>query len=221
MKKTLFVLAHQDDEALSCGALILSRLSHGGEVSLLTLFSRKYHYGSGNQYGQEQMDAYYSSIRELTPLGSRELEARFLGFEEGEPFKQRYYEVLEAIESKLTEYQPDSVVIPCMSDMNQDHRWLGDCSRIALRPSNLGTVQQVLVSYGLDGRLGAEMNWFLPVSLDMLEQKLRAVSCYERESRKVPHSRSRENLIAYHRLAGSLCGEEYAEPYTLLMQRGL
>jgi len=212
--RTLIVSAHLDDESLSCGGLIQDRVAKGIPVDVVVLFGRKYNYGVGDQKIKEQGKHFEEACRWLGVTDSW----CFL-FEEGEPTKVGYYKLLQAIEIQLAERNYTEAVVPSSLDLNQDHRWLADVCKIALRPSNLGKIERILSWQGIDG-FSREANYYLPLCQDYLYRKIEAVACYKREWRESPHPRSLENLKAYHRLAGSRCGEEFAEPYNLIYQKG-
>jgi LmbE family N-acetylglucosaminyl deacetylase len=210
----MVVVAHMDDEAISCGGLILNRAKeYGSDVGVIALFGRKYNYGKDEQHQEEQLEQFHRSCR---LLGVR---SHFcFNYEEGEPQHVGYYALLEILERELAMHQPEEIVVPSATDLNQDHRWLSDVCRIALRPANLEKVNRILAWHGVDGTLAAA-NWFERITPEDLEVKLKAVEYYTRETRGLPHPRCRENIIATHRVVGSKCGFTYAEPYTLLMQR--
>jgi LmbE family N-acetylglucosaminyl deacetylase len=212
--KTLVIVAHMDDEAISCGGLILNRAKEfGSDVGVIALFGRKYNYGKGDQYEAEQADQFARSCR---LLGARSHYC--YKFEEGEPQKIGYYNLLERLEGEFSMHQPEEVVVPSERDLNQDHRWLSDVCRIALRPANLDRTKRILAWHGVDGTVQSA-NWFESLSEEDLELKLKAVDGYTREKRSKPHPRCPENIVAMHRVVGSKCGWTYAEPYTLIMQR--
>lgn len=214
--KTLCILAHADDEVLSCGGLIRQRVDAGHRVHVMEFFGRTYNYGHGDQHWKEQQE-------------DRRKAQQILGYQvlfdgcarEGEPHTHSYYHFLDMVESVLHSYEPDEVVVHAPVDLNQDHRWLAEICRIALRPANLGSVKRILQCFGVDGRLDSSVNFYLPLTESQMQVKLLAMACYQRESRVDPHPRSPENLRAYHRLVGSQCGELYAEPYALLLHKEL
>lgn len=216
MKKTLFILAHLDDEALSCGGLIQKRLNEGVQVHILILYSRKYNYGKGDQKQAEQWNHFISAI---TALGLEEENTRYAGLEEGEPHRVGYYPTLSWIEETLSTVQPDEVIIPSEKDLNQDHRFLHDACRIALRPANLGAVKRVLAAHAHDGGLPEGANVFVELTHTELLIKQKAVNCYTTESRPYPHPRSLSMLEYHARMVGSKIGVTFAEPYTLITQR--
>lgn len=211
--RTLVIVAHMDDEAISCGGLLLNR--RPGTCRVVTVFGRKYNYGEGYQHEAEQYKAFAQSI---ALLGHDSY--RYLNFEEGEPQKTGYYAMLKEIENELAMFEPHEVVIPSPTDLNQDHRFLHEICKIALRPANLRRVRTILCWHGVDGGL-PEFNYAVPLTPDNEMIKQAAIDCYELESRKSPHPRSPENMHALHRCVGSAMAVESAEPYTLLLQKEL
>lgn len=210
--KTLLIMAHMDDESLSCGGLIRNRIRDGGQVFTAVCFGRSY------DYSRESHDAreYSDFTKALEELGApKHSTAKHT---EGEPGRVGYYALLEYVEYVLKEQAPDEVVIPGKFDLNQDHRHLHDVCRIALRPCNLGQVRRILAARAFDSEL-REPSWFETMSGDVLSKKLWAINCYEAESRVFPHPRSPENVRAYHQVMGSKCGHRYAEVYDLILQR--
>jgi hypothetical protein len=138
---------------------------------------------------------------------------------EGEPQTLGYYNVLQRIEDAMDKFDPSELVIPALTDLNQDHRFLGDCCRIAARPANLKSIRRVLLWHGLDGGIPASANWYERMTYTTMARKLKAMEQYSRESRAVPHPRAPENLTAVARVCGSAASCEFAEPFTLHLQR--
>lgn len=216
MGRLLVFVAHKDDEALSCGGLIHSRVAEGHAVRVVTVFGRQYNYGEGDQYTEEQHAEFVQSI---ALLGVTDYSCHDLL--EGEPHQHGYYSVLQVLESELAAFDPTEVVLPSRQDLNQDHRWLAECGAIALRPANLRNVRRILAAHGLDGGYPRGVNWFLPLSSTTLLCKLAAIACYRREARADPHPRGISGLDSWHRQAGTAVGVAFAEPYTLLLNKEL
>lgn len=213
--KTLLIVPHMDDEAISCGGLILKRVKQNGpgSVVVMTCFGRKYNYGEGDQHEQEQHDHFREAQKVLGYTTSYHER-----FEEGEPARVGYYSLLHRIEMALLKVDPTEVVIPASTDLNQDHRHLHDVCLIALRPANLKSVRRIICAHGVDG-IPPAANWLLPMHEEQFGRKWQAIQCYEREMREGTHPRSYENMRARARVLGSRVGVEFAEPYTLLMER--
>lgn len=211
--RTMVIVAHQDDETLSCGGLIQRRTREGHDVRVVVLYGRKYDYGDTQHKDEQTVDFQTACV----VLGVQTY--RCYDMEEGEPGKTGYYATLKAIEHELQAYQPDEVLIPSPTDLNQDHRMLAHCCQIALRPANLGNVSRILTWHGLEGQVRPELNWYMGLSDLELAVKMKAVDAYVREGRTLPHARAPENVVAYHRIVGSRCGRVYAEGYTLVLEK--
>lgn len=216
--RTMVIAAHMDDETLSCGALIQSRISSGGAVFILVLSGRVYDYGRETEVMSisEEFSDFTSAIGVLGVKGSNSF--RCMNMREGEPYSIGYYPALQAVEEALQAFRPAEVVIPSQHDLNQDHRHYADVCAIALRPANLQGVQRILAMTAFDSTPHA-YNYFIPFGREVLDVKLAAMACYRRESRELPHPRAPQNIEAFHRVIGSKVGQEFAEPYDLLMYR--
>jgi len=214
---TLIVVAHVDDETLSCGGLIQELDKEKSFVHILTVFGRQYNYGKGDQYVEEQYQHFNNAMGRLCPKGN--WTSRHLNLVEGEPYSVGYYPVLRELEETLSRINPTTVVIPANTDLNQDHRHLHEICRIALRPAALQGIRTILQSFGLDGGTPPGVNYVTGMDAEMMEIKLQAVTEYSRELKQPPHPRSLHNIEAYHRLIGSIFGLALAEPYKLLLHR--
>ena len=210
--KSLIVVAHMDDEALSCGGLI----ARSEEAHVVVVYGRKYVGESASQNEESliaERDDFYQS---LLTLGCTR--CTLLMLEEGEPHRVGYYAVLEKIEEVLRQTDFDEVVLPSELDMNQDHRMLADVMKIVCRPANLGTVKRVLKSLAHDSKM-VTPQYFVPMTQEEMDRKIDAIGCYRREARSKAHPRSPENIVAMARIHGSKCGHEYAEGYEVHLIR--
>jgi LmbE family N-acetylglucosaminyl deacetylase len=207
------VVAHADDEALSCGAWLLDRKARGWNTHVLVVFGRKYNYGQGDQKLQDQIDALDHSCLTLNVDSWTGL-----WLEEGEPTRVGYYQILKEIESKLDTLRPVEVVIPDSQDRNQDHTFLNEVCQITVRPWAYPSIKRVLMCQSPDGSPKIT-NHYVPVTEDMHHTQIRAVECYAQEVRGGAHPRSPVNLDAWQRVHGSHAYLERAEPYRLLYSK--
>jgi LmbE family N-acetylglucosaminyl deacetylase len=216
--KTLVIVAHPDDEALSCGGLIQNRVTRHDDVFVLCVFKRFYPTLSGEaQMAQDEIDqsAFHMSLETLGHENNAHLEGSMLGYPEGEPHSLSYYSLLLPIEKRIRAFRPDEVVIPSPDDLNQDHRFLHEICKIALRSGNMGGVFRILMWHAHDGGTPPGANWFETMTDDQLLLKQGAVERYPSEMRPLPHPRSPSNIEAHARVCGSMVAEEFAEPFTL------
>lgn len=211
--KTLVIAAHMDDEVLATGALILARNREGADVSVMTLFTRKYADGV-DRSGVDQQ-AFFAAHEVLGGFS-----AVNKWHEEGEPGRVGHYALLTDIERHLQAFKPDEVVIPGRADLNQDHRHLNEVCRIALRPGNLGSVKRIMEALAHDTFDGLQQaNYGVSLGGRDAMRVMDAMRKYESEVRTPPHPRSFENMWARYRLYGAQFGVEYAEPYRVIMER--
>lgn len=228
--RTLVIAPHMDDEVLGAGGLIRKRVCCQQEVMVLTMFDRKYPFEQGNlddamkkaEIGRRQA-GHFDKAMEV--LGYKQVDHRML--EEGEPHKIGYYKMLEVIEHYLRVWHPTEVVIPGRYDLNQDHRYLNEVCRIALRPGNRcpdkqqGPIKRCLEMISHD-RYGScdviDAGYGVAMTDQMLETVVKAWRCYEDEQREHPHPRSVENMWARWKFFGSQFGFAYAEPFRLLFE---
>lgn len=212
--RSLVIVAHMDDEALSCGALI----TRSDEPHIIVVYGRKYPGKSEEEQkalDDEQKNQFCRAVNTLR--GTRDVGYLWLDLEEGEPGKTGFYDVLVPVERYMAEEGPfDEIVFPSSHDMNQDHQHLNRLMQIVCRPANLGSVKRVLKSFAHDSNMSTPQ-YFVPMTEEVLDRKLRAVACYEVEARKAPHPRCPENIEALARLHGSKCGSVFAEGYEVHM----
>lgn len=213
--KTLIIAPHLDDEAISCAGLIQKRVAAGGSVHVLAVHGRYY----GRKTAAQQRTSDYEEANDFREscamLGCS---GNTLLVTEGEPAINGFYDLLEPIEKALKYVDPDEVVIPSASDLNQDHRHLNHVCQIALRAINLRSVTRVLEFAALDGRVRAS-TYYVALKRSELDVKLNAINCYRRERRGLPSPRAPENVEAQARVWGAASGTEFAEAYVLHLWR--
>lgn len=215
--RTLVLVAHMDDEALSCGALIQNRVKRGVEVQVASISGRVYDYGEVSE-AQTFTEEYRDFKTACGILGLASEQFTVFNRVEGEPYSLGYYNPLKVVERLLADFKPDEVIIPSANDLNQDHRHYADVCRIALRPANLGGVSRILAARAFDSTL-TEPTYFVPFDRAALSVKLQAVAAYRNEVRTLPHPRAPENIEAYHRVMGAKAGVEFAEAYDLIFSK--
>lgn len=207
--RTLLIMPHMDDEAISCAGLIQDRVERGWNVHVLFLFNRLY------DYGREVGTAELVDARTAKSI-LRYHWMEFSEHHEGEPGISKYYPILKDVEDYMRVFRPTEIVGPSPRDLNQDHHHLSHAVDIAMRPINQGLVARHLQFIGLDG-ITQQPNYFIPMDRDMLGLKQRAVAAYAREARSIPSPRAPENLEAQARVWGSMCAAEFAEGYECKM----
>jgi LmbE family N-acetylglucosaminyl deacetylase len=210
--RTLVVVPHLDDEALSCGALIRERMTREHKVTVIAVYGRKY---DGKQTVANDIAEVDCAMRARAKLLNYS-DFGFLGWEEGCPDRRRMTEELRELESLVVGWDPNEVVIPGSSDLNQDHRYLNELMRIVLRPGNRANVTRILEFIAHDQLHCPEANYAVSLDYDRAAWVQDAISQYDREARTGKHPRSPENIEARWRYFGAQFGLDYAEPYRLV-----
>lgn len=217
--KTLIIAPHLDDEVLTTGGLIRKRVLQYGPESVGVFFAYGRKYVGSEDPGKDDDDEDRDQFLASNVLGYHiQWKTRL---EEGEPGRTGYYDVLGPLEAAMKWFQPDEVVIPGRSDLNQDHRHLHDAAKIALRPGNRGNVTRILEAIAQDAPL-QEPSFGLEMTSEDMDVVLDAYTRYRRELREGVHPRSPTTIRAHRRVCGSRFGVEYAEPYHLvsMLERG-
>jgi LmbE family N-acetylglucosaminyl deacetylase len=130
---------------------------------------------------------------------------------------------VKIIEGHIEKFRPECIFTHHSSDLNLDHVLVQRATLIATRPLNNTTVNSVL-SYEVPSstewsfRKSHEQfhpNIFIDIS-ETLSIKTEAMKLYDSESRKYPHPRSAEALLANAHRWGSVAGLHAAESFELI-----
>ena len=221
---TLLILApHPDDEAIATGGLIAFLRPLGWHVHVAVMAV-----GECRQLstGKTEPGPRQDELREAQRVGGYDAELVFVGPEfmrlDGLPRKT----LCDLIEDRVEAVKPDVVVIPPASSYDQDHRAVAEAAVTALRPRPQGLrhfVPAVLECdepywWRIDGSRPTP-NFFVPLTAEQLEHKLRMVAAHRSQDRPDPFGRSTENLRRYAAMYGVEIGGGYAEAYRVLRAR--
>lgn len=221
MKEALVVAAHPDDELLGPGAYVASLADEGYEVKLVVM--------AEGATSRQLSDV--KSIEEVTRLRRACKEAAaiigfssvtFLGLPDNRMDGVGLLNVVGALQDAIGVFQPSIVLTHSASDLNVDHRITFDAVTTVFRPLP-GTPSRRVVAFetlsSTEWRFtgdGFRPNFYVEVSGDHLERKIKALSLYDQELRDPPHPRSLPNVEALARLRGSVIGVEFAEAFSII-----
>lgn len=217
--EVLVIAPHMDDEVLGCGGTIVRHVDEGDEVNVCVACNRAY----DREYDPDAIEIEKACAhRAKEILGYTGL--RFLDLPD-ECLYAHLQELLEALEGVIAEVKPDIVYTCHVGDLHQDHRTVAHASNIALRSIATPFVRRVLayeVPSVTEQVFPGTVEPFMPnVFVDItaqLDDKLAAISAYEREGRAFPHPRSSEMLCARAQARGAQCGRAAAEAFVLLRE---
>lgn len=213
----LVVAAHPDDEILGVGGTVCLHARRGDRVRSLIACE-----GISMRYDMSHRETLQRQIRQAGDI---------LGVERvvlAELPEQRLdtlplVDVAAVVEAQVRDFRPEIVYTHFGGDVNQDHQVLFRAVLVATRPYAAPSVREVLAfETPSSSEWGAPLvtGSFLPqVFVDIsqvLEEKIRAFCCYEREVREAPHPRSPEALRARAYTWGSVVGCTAAEPFQVV-----
>ena len=221
--RLLVVAPHPDDESLGCGGLISKIKKSGGKVFVLVLTV-----GDIRQYGGDS--AINTRLHELTMamqcLQVDDYDVAFVGDEyhlKLDTLSQK--EIINAIESmskvSLDAIKPTIIALPYGYSTNQDHEAAYKAGMTVCRPipNELRSFPQIVMLYEQpDTSWSHEKfnpNLYIDIS-EHLNKPIEALSCYESQIRKSPHSRSLDNVRRIAELRGNEICVDAAEAYMVL-----
>lgn len=189
-RSVLVIAAHPDDELLGCGGTIALHTQLGDSVTaVVACEGESLRYGPGGVGQKDHMDR----AAKVLGIGS----VRHLGLPDQRLDTMTLLEIIQPLERIVQEVTPSIVYCHHGGDINRDHQLLFQAALVAVRPVH-PFIETVLA---FDTASSTEWGYprsFVPDTwIDIaatLDQKLRAMACYESEVRPYPHPRSLEAL---------------------------
>jgi LmbE family N-acetylglucosaminyl deacetylase len=222
-RNILVIAAHADDEALGCGGTIAKHSSRGDIVHLIFLTDGVGSRGEGSSVGAIDADARNTaSIAALASLGILESNVTTFSFPDNAIDSLPRLEVVKAIESVISQVQPEVVYTHHAGDLNVDHRYAYEATMTACRPQPGFCVKEIY-SYEVSSSTAwsgvSSGRHFVPTLYVNIaafwEQKERALIAYQEEMRAFPHARSIEAIKALAIFRGSQVGAPAAEAFVV------
>jgi LmbE family N-acetylglucosaminyl deacetylase len=215
------VVAHPDDEVLSCGAT-LARLSSEAEVHIRILGE-----GVTSRYARDaavgaEVARLWDDARDVARLlGAKSVE--LAGLPDNRFDDLNLLDVIKRVEAWVAEIVPDTIYTHHPGDLNIDHVITARAVLTATRPVPDCPVREIYA-----GEVPSATDWafqrfepvfrpnvFMDVSAT-IGTKIEAMRRYEGEARAFPHPRSAEALLALAQRWGSVAGLRHAEAFELV-----
>lgn len=226
-QKLLVIAPHPDDEVIGCGGLIKKIKDAGGKVYVLFLtvgdtqdFSKQgLSKGSERQKEIEKVAKFlkYDDYQIAFPGNDYHLKLDLLG-------QKALMDLIERESSlSLEKIKPTMVALPSSTSYNQDHHSVAEASFAALRPStpHHKHLVETVLSYEEPAdswtlHPSTEPNFFLPLTENELNAKIKALKLYKSQLRAAPNLRSTDVVKVFAQARGALCGHQFAEGYRSL-----
>ena len=225
-KKLLIIVAHPDDELLGLG---------GTMNKLITEYNVKTHVvilGEGitsrsqsrdTEQWKEQLAIHKQNIKSAQKaIGYHSVS--IYDFPDNRFDTIALLDIIKVIEKEKQDFVPDVVFTHHGGDLNIDHQRTFDAVLTACRPMEEETVKSIIsfeTPSGTEWRANSDPRHFLPnffvsITEENLNAKIKGMESYEFESRPFPHPRSPKSLIITSQRWGIALGEEYVEAFHIV-----
>ncbi len=210
---------HQDDEMIGCGGLIQRCVKDGLEVYIIYAtqvanefvkydnVKKEYIKYSGSERTEEMCVS-------CNLLGVDKEKISFLCPAEyhNNLYNFDFAELLQRIEQKLIELDPDAILLPAVST-NQDHEYY---NRVILSASRPGFYCGNLVEYEVENEKDFQPNYFVSLSEEELRNKIHAAEAYHTQNRGELSKLSGDSISGVAIFRGYKIRTKYAEAFQIL-----
>ena len=213
----LVVVAHPDDEVLGAGATISKLINQGNKVAVAIM--------SGHAAARANISATLSEdeAKAMSILGVEKV--YHADFPNIKMNTVPHLELVQYIESCITDWQAEAIITHHPSDVNIDHQ---ETSKAAIAACRLfqrtdGVPHLRLFAYmevpsSTEWSLNVaenrfQPNYFVEVGKEGIDKKIEALSAYTGVMRPYPHPRSVEALSGLAASRGAQAGCDYAEAF--------
>lgn len=202
--RVLVIAPHPDDEILGCGGTIKKHTNKGDEV-YLCIVTRAY----TPDWSQEFIDNRKKEIKCANEiLGIKETFFLDLPTVKLDTIGQK--KINDLIGEVIKKTGPEILYLPFAQDSNKDHRLVFKAGLFASKP-----VKKIL-SYSYESPLFVP-NLYIDI-FNTLEDKLKAMSCYQNELKDYPHPRSLEAIKITAQKRGIESGLKAAEAFIVVRE---
>lgn len=205
--KVLIIAPHADDEVLGTGGIIQWHKERGDTVFVNVVANRVLGHKIDDSYTTQTKKS-AQKIKEL--LGINKYFFCDLG---DEHLDESLIKSIIAIEDVVNTVKPDIAYIPNENDSNQDHRAVYQACRVACR-----NIDKILVYEVPSSTVHFTPNFYIEITEDFLNNKIKALSSYESETREYPNPRSEEGLKTFAKMRGMECNRKLAEAFILFKE---
>ena len=130
--------------------------------------------------------------------------------------------IIKKIENIKKKFNPELLITHNFSDLNIDHRIIAEAALTAFRPEPNSKLKKFItfeVPSSTDFRNLKKKNFHPNLYIDInhtINFKLKALSCYESEIKKYPHSRSKKAIENLAKIRGNQVGLKFAESFEII-----
>jgi LmbE family N-acetylglucosaminyl deacetylase len=219
-KNILVIVAHPDDEAIGCGGTLAKHKADNDTIHIIYMTD-----GVSARENSEDIDA--NERNKMAHAAGKYLSAKqyFFNFPDNSMDKVPLIDIVQAIESVLSQLSPDIIYTHHYGDLNIDHQIVHQAVMTANRPQpnrHIASIYTFEVNSSTEWGIQSSTNYFLPSCfIDITKHvvdKNNLLDIYAKEMRPYPHSRSKEAITALTAVRGSSVGVNYAEAFMLIRE---
>jgi LmbE family N-acetylglucosaminyl deacetylase len=218
MERILVAVAHPDDETLGCGAS-LARFTDEGRA--IAIWFAADGVSSRQNQPQDASARAASAERALACLGVSDFE--FGEFPDNALDTVSRLELAQSLQKLVDRFQPTCLITHSQSDLNIDHRLVGEVAAIVSRPVPGSPIKSRLcmevpsgTAWFPEGPSMFRPTLFIDVS-GSLDRKMAALHEYRVEIPAWPHARSIEAMAALANYRGATVGLPAAEAFEVAL----
>lgn len=221
MNKTIVaIVAHPDDEVIGCGGTLAKHKADNDNIHIIYMTD-----GVSARTHTEHTDA--NERNTMAKIAGEYLTATqyFFNFPDNRMDSIPLIDIVQAIESVLSNLSPDIIYTHHCGDLNIDHQIVHRAVLTANRPqpeTKIASIYSFEVNSSTEWGIQNAANYFLPTCFinitEQLNDKMNLLDIYAKEMRPYPHARSKEAITALAALRGSGIGVNYAEAFMLLRE---
>jgi N-acetylglucosamine malate deacetylase 1 len=219
-KRVLIVAPHPDDETLGTGGTAAKFIAQGHHVAVLIVSGHLPPLYKAEDYETTEREA----LNAFKILGISD--CRFLKIPATLVGNEPTHILNGKVGAVVREVAPHIVLSP-YPDRHVDHRVIFDSVMVATRPVGAAKDIEILAAYETLSETHWNAphiepnfvpNWVVDIT-DFMDQKLKAVACYESQIPDFPGSRSIEAVEALAKFRGTQAGFAFGEAFHIIRMK--
>ena len=221
--KILVIVAHPDDETIGCGGVLAQHSKNRDDIFCMSLTNGVGARFEKNYNKKELLIRKKASFNAQKILGFKWLKEFCRDFPDNSLDSLPIIKIIKVIEEAKKIVKPDIIYTHNLSDLNIDHRIVGEAVLVAFRPQPKEVWKEIRLfevpstSDYFDNVFSKKFSPNLFINIKQTwKKKLSALKAYSKEMRKYPHSRSLKGIKILAQYRGVQNGLEFAEAFDVI-----
>ena len=225
-KKILIVVAHPDDELLGLGAAMNRLISDFGVQTKVVILGEGITSRSKNRdqkKWEKELKIHKQNIESARNSIGYDITVTY-DLPDNRFDSVPLLDIIKIIEKEKKEFNPEIIFTHHGGDLNIDHQRTFEAVMTACRPTRNEIVKTIITfetpsSTEWQAFTQAKHffpNFFIPVTENNINAKIKGMESYFFEKRKFPHPRSPQSLMISSQKWGITIGEKYAEAFCIV-----